>query len=144
MIKKTGRSRAPSQDRSRKTYFFSVEVVAVVAVVVVAVVAEPVAAGASVDVVAVVAVMVPVAVEPVSSTTFGCSVVVVVLVDSLDDSSAFLQAPRNRVAVAIAASRNRARDFFIGRSPSLLNIEFDFFEIRDIPYFIPQRPGHHT
>jgi hypothetical protein len=30
-----------------------------------------------------------------------------------------LQPPRNNSAEAVAAIRNRARDFFIGRSPSL-------------------------
>jgi hypothetical protein len=92
--------------------------VAVVAVVVVAVdvVAVPVAAGVSV---LVVVVAVVVAVEPVSSTTFGCSEVVVVVEVSVEDSSAFLQPPRNSNADAVAAIRNRARDFFIGRSPSL-------------------------
>jgi hypothetical protein len=89
------------------------EVVAVVALVVV----EPVAAGVSV--VVVVVVEVPVAVEPVSSTTLGCSDAVVVVEVSVDDSSAFLQPPRNKSAEAVAAIRNRARDFFIGRSPSL-------------------------
>jgi hypothetical protein len=89
------------------------EVVAVVALVVV----EPVAAGVSV--VVVVVVDVPVAVEPVSSTTLGCSDAVVVVEVSVDDSSAFLQPPRNKSAEAVAAIRNRARDFFIGRSPSL-------------------------
>jgi hypothetical protein len=69
----------------------------------------PVDAGVSV-VVVVVVVVVPV--EPVSSTTFGCSVAVVVVDVSVEDSSDFLQPPRNRVADA-AAIRNRARDFFI-------------------------------
>src|SRR5258706_7908417 len=115
--KKNGALPRPVLRSMREAYFFlSVEVVAVVAVVVVAVevVAEPVAAGVSVDVVVVVVVVV-VAVEPVSSTTFGASLEVAVLLDSLAGSSAFLHAPRNRVAVAVAASRNRGRDFFIGR-----------------------------
>jgi hypothetical protein len=90
-----------------------VDVVAVVVVVVAAgVLVVPVPAGVSVDVVVVVIVVV-VPVDPVSSTTLGCSLAVVVVVDSVEDSSAFLQPPRNRSAVAIAAMRNRARDFFI-------------------------------
>jgi hypothetical protein len=47
---------------------------------------------------------------PVSSTTFGCSVAVEV---SPMGSSAFLQPPRKRTNVAVAAIRKRARDFFI-------------------------------
>jgi hypothetical protein len=72
----------------------------------------PVEAGVSVEVVVVVIVVV-VPVEPVSSTTLGCSLAVVVVDVSVEDSSAFLQPPRNRVADAVAAIRNRARDFFI-------------------------------
>jgi hypothetical protein len=91
--------------------------VEVVAVVVVAVEAGgfevvPVDAGVSVEVVVVVMVVV-VPVDPVSSTTLGCSLAVVVVEVSVVDSSDFLQPPRNRSAVAIAAMRNRARDFFI-------------------------------
>jgi len=95
---------------------YLVDVVAVVVVEVVVAAGGfevvPVPAGVSVELVVVVIVVV-VPVEPVSSTTFGCSVAVVVVVDSVVDSSAFLQPPRNRSAVAIAAMRNRARDFFI-------------------------------
>jgi hypothetical protein len=77
----------------------------VVIVDVVVVVCMPVVAGVSVDIVEVVIV----SDVPVSSTTCGCSVVVV----SAAGSSAFLQAPRKRVAVAVAAIRNNARDFFM-------------------------------
>jgi hypothetical protein len=79
----------------------------VIGVAVVVVVVE-VEAGVSLEV----AVVVIVEVEPVSSTTFGCSEAVVVVVVSVVDSS-FLQPPRNRVADAVAAIRKRARDFFI-------------------------------
>jgi hypothetical protein len=114
--KKTGRRRRPVDFDANESYL--VEVVAVVLVDVVVVVAVPVAAGVSVEVVVVVIVEV-VPVDPVSSTTLGCSLAVVeVVVSVVEDSSAFLQPPRNRVADAVAAIRKRARDFFIGRSPS--------------------------
>jgi hypothetical protein len=118
------------------------EVVPVVLVDVVEVVAVPVVPGVSVVVVVVVIVEV-VPVEPVSSTTFGCSLAVVdVVVSVVEDSSAFLQPPRNRVADAVAAIRTRARDFFIGRSPSL-NVEFESLEIRSDPHSLPG-PRDHT
>ncbi|MEO8189380.1 MAG: hypothetical protein ABI682_03480 [Acidobacteriota bacterium] len=59
-------------------------------------------------IVPVVVVVVPVAVVPVSSTTVGCSVVVVV---SVDVSSFFLQPVKS--AVANTATRPRVTSFFI-------------------------------
>jgi hypothetical protein len=137
--KKNGAPPAPRLFGPNENYF--VEVVAVVFVDVVVVVAVPVAAGVSVDVVVVVIVeVVPV---PVSSTTLGCSLAVVeVVVSVVEDSSAFLQPPRNRVADAVAAIRKRARDFFIGRSPSL-KVEFESLEIRSDPHSTPG-PRDHT
>jgi hypothetical protein len=75
---------------------------------------EGVVAVDSVEVV--VLIVLVVAVLDVSSTTFGCSVDVVV--DSAGCSS-FLQAPRNRNVEAVAARRVNVRNFFISRSPFL-------------------------
>jgi hypothetical protein len=114
--KKRGADGAPWNPS--ESYLVEVVAVVLVDVVEVVVVIVPVAAGVSVEVVVVVIVEV-VPVDPVSSTTLGCSLAVVeVVVSVVEDSSAFLQPPRNRVADAVAAIRKRARDFFIGRSPS--------------------------
>jgi hypothetical protein len=101
-----------SQVKSESYFLVAVDVVVLVSVVVVV---EPIAPGAgvvdiivpvvSVDVVIVVAVPVMV---PVSSTTVGCSVVVVV---SVVVSSFFLQPVTS--AVANTATRPRVTSFFI-------------------------------